>query len=118
MSIIQKHHFSGGRGIVTQTAGGVAVLETILNEVADDLAALQGIIPAAIASPDAVVLATIASPDASDLATAQTLVNEIKVALNTASFDNVVALANEIKTALNAARTANSALVIKTVRAA
>lgn len=60
-----------GRGESQES--GVPTLKTILNEVADDLAALN----ASGNRP-----AVIASADASDLATAITLVNEIKAALN------------------------------------
>ncbi len=71
MTTITDRTFDGGTGI--GRGSGAPNLATTLQEVADDLLALN----AAANRP-----ATIASIDATDLAEAITLVNEIKAALN------------------------------------
>jgi len=68
----------------------------------DTIAGDDAVEPDTLVEDDAVEIATIENADATDLASAQTLVNEIKSALNTyTSAALTTALINEIKTALN-----------------
>jgi len=68
MAAITTKFGSGGANLTPQNSAGTPTLAGALRDIADDFTGLQ--------------IAAIASADATDLATAQTLVNEIKAAIN------------------------------------
>ena len=68
MAAITPDFGYGGANLVPHLSGGEPSLAAALRDVADDFTGLQ--------------VAAIVSADATDLASAQTLVNEIKAAIN------------------------------------
>lgn len=82
MAAIPKNFGEGGKNLTPGGASNPLNLATVLRDIADDLAALNGGAAGTITSPSAVAAAG-ANPTKAEFDAVVTLVNEIKSKLNT-----------------------------------